>query len=60
MHATRPKTRYQAARRYAPANGSSMVAKIDADLRPATEGAQSAHLRWLMMAKLQAASVPIA
>jgi len=50
----------EAARRYASANGSSMVAKIEADLRPAAEEAQSAHLRWLMMAKLQTASVPIA
>jgi len=43
-----------AARRYAspPADGSSTVAKIAADLRP--------HLWWPAVAKLQAASVPIA
>jgi len=42
------------------ADGSSTVAKIAADLvRPRT-GPQSAHLWWSAVAKLQAASVPIA
>jgi len=45
-----------------PANGSSMMAKIAADLRPSGPrmGPQSAHLWWPAVAKLQAASVPIA
>ena len=38
-----------------PADGSSTVAKIAADLRP-----QSAHLWWPAVAKLQTASVLIA
>jgi len=38
-----------------PADGSSMVAKIAADLR-----LQSTHLWWPAVAKLQAASVPVA
>jgi len=47
-----------AARRYAPADDSSTVTKIAADLRPFADG--SAHLWWPAVAKLQAASVPIA
>ena len=42
-----------------PANGSSTVAKISADLRPSADGsAVRAHLCWPAVAKLQAASVP--
>ena len=50
-----------AARRYAPADGSSAVAKKSRRIyvRPRT-GPQSAHLWWPAVAKLQAASVPIA
>jgi len=47
-----------AARPYAPAAGSSTVAKIVADLRPSADG--SALLWWPGVSKLQAASVPIA
>jgi len=50
-----------AARRYPPAEGTSTVAKIAVDLRlSARTGPQSAHLWWPAVAKLQAASVPIA
>ena len=42
-----------------PADGSSTVAKISADLRPSADGsAVRAHLCWPAVAKLQAASVP--
>ena len=38
----------------------SMDPKIAADLRPSADGTQSAHLWWPAVAKLQAASVPVA
>jgi len=37
-----------------------MAVGFAADLRPSTDGPQSAHLWWPAVAKLQAASVPIA
>jgi len=48
-----------AARRYAPADGSSIQKLRRIYVRPRT-GLQSAHLWWPAVAKLQAASVPIA
>jgi len=45
----------EAARRYAPADGSSTVVKIAADLRPSADA--SAYLWWPAVAKMQAASV---
>ena len=48
-----------AARRYAPADGSSIQKSRRIYVRPRT-GPQSAHLWWPAVAKLQAASVPIA
>jgi len=51
-----------AARRYAPADGSSLVAKIAANLRPSANGSavRTSLVAGLAVAKLQAASVPIA
>jgi len=47
------------ARRYAPADDSAIQKSRRIYFRPRT-GSQSAHLLWPAVAKLQAASVPIA
>jgi len=47
------------ARRYAPADDSAIQKSRRIYFRPRT-GPQSAHLLWPAVAKLQAASVPIA
>jgi len=41
------------------ADGSTVMAKIAADLRHPWTGPQSAHLWWPAVDKLQAASMPI-
>jgi len=53
--------------RYRPGGGETICPrrwqfdpKIAADLRPSADGPQSAYLWWPAVAKLQAASVPIA
>ena len=46
--------------RYASADGSSMVAKITAYLCPSTDGSTVLTSWWPAVAKLQAASMPVA